>query len=77
MFRIIFDTSVSKFIVQLQCLMVMWNTCRDGKKDIQFDDYDQAKAWVRNVGLDKAYAEMRTEREYHAHVNPALGLRHD
>lgn len=68
MYRIHFDPRCSSFVVQMLFLSLFWRTCHvitmldDGTSSdpVQFGTYDEARAWVKSIGLDKAYPEQHS-----------------
>lgn len=76
MYRIQFDTRVSKWVVQVLYMGLIWRTCHReiSRLDapvvvpsaIVFDNIASARSWVKQVGLDQAYHEQTLARDHFA-----------
>ena len=66
MYRIIFDTTHSKFVVQLMILGMFWRTSCESGKVKYFETYGDAVKWSRDIGLDLAYHRQATQKDYFA-----------
>lgn len=55
MYRIVFDPRSAAWIIQLQEWGFIWRTIQAAEKLRMFAEYDQAAAYVLQVGLDKVY----------------------
>ena len=66
MYRIVFDTTHRKFVVQLMILGMFWRTCCDNNKPRYFPTYGDAVKWTRDIGLDQAYHRQATQKDYFA-----------
>jgi hypothetical protein len=72
MYRIHFDPTVSKFVVQMLIWGLFWETCmkvhddQDGPHTVklprQFHTYADACKWVSDIGLADAYEVQQPKR---------------
>jgi len=64
MFRIYFNYTTGKFVVQFLVWGLFWRSVRQGDNYIgntirSWDTYEGARGWVKTVGLDQAFCEQQ------------------
>lgn len=72
MYRIIFDPSISRYVVQILRWHLFWAACyrevegpgSPTKQKITFGTWKDAVAWASSIGLRDAYAEQRQSALY-------------
>lgn len=58
-YRISFNPKASKFVIEIQGFAgLYWNAAKDSGKVKQFDTFDDASAYVKNIGLSSIYTDL-------------------
>lgn len=62
MFRLYFDHSTGYFTIQILRMGLIWRTvCHkttQGVEPLRFTTYEDARSWVKSIGLDELYDEL-------------------
>ena len=58
-YRITFTPKASKFVIEIQGFAgLYWTPAKDGGKVRHFETFDDASAYVKNIGLNKVYSDF-------------------
>lgn len=58
-YRITFTPKASKFVIEIQGFAgLYWTPAKDGGKVRHFETFDDASAYVKNIGLSKVYSDF-------------------
>lgn len=76
MYRIHFDPSVSRFVVQFLIWGIFWTTCRfakgtDGHLPFYFETYADAAKWVSDKGIPEAYEIQPSKKSLYNRLSAA------
>lgn len=64
MFRIIFDTKVAKWIIQIKVFMFFWSTIKAEDENREFINFNAAIEWINEVGLCSVYRYRNDTMSY-------------
>lgn len=58
-YRISFNPKVSKFVLEFHNFLgIVWDAARSDGLTLEWPTYDAARAYVKDVGLDKVYEDF-------------------
>jgi hypothetical protein len=60
MYRISFDTTKGRWVIELQQFGIFWATIKLEGQPCSWEDYDAALTYVEKIGLAKVYRDYRT-----------------